>query len=62
MLGRPNFYAVRVSDGYKCFIRYADYEDGGVTVVGEIDECLIKFDGYVNPLIREWVEKRLGIQ
>lgn len=61
-LGRPNFYAVRTTDGYKCFVRYADYDEGGVTVVGEIDDCLIKFGDYVNPLVREWVEKRLGIQ
>lgn len=62
MLGRPNFYAVRVAGGYKCFVRYADHEEGGVTVVGEIDDSEFRFDGYVNPLIRKWVEGRLGIQ
>lgn len=65
VLGRPSFSARRKPDDPLALIvqiKYADYQEDGVTIVGETDETIVRFDGYVNPFIRGWVEDQLGIK
>jgi hypothetical protein len=67
MLGRPNVWAEHLMDGdrvsgFAIHVQYADYEEDGMTVVGEHEKNELLFHGEPLPVIRDWLEDRMRVK